>query len=66
MARRILVVEDCPEVMQGLAHLFSQWGLNEEMEEIMRHFGVVSEAHRGDIRQIAEAHAVLRHELQSG
>ena len=38
---------------------------NEEMEEIKRHFGVVAEALRGDIEQIAEGHAVLRHELQS-
>ncbi len=36
----------------------------EEMEEIKRHFGVVAEALRSDIRQIAEGHAVIRHELQ--
>ena len=35
------------------------------MEEIKRHFGVVAESLRGDVRQIAEGHAVLRHELQS-
>ena len=38
---------------------------NEEIEEIKRHFGVVAESLRGDIRQIAEGHAVIRHELQS-
>ena len=38
---------------------------NEEMEEIKRHFGVVAEALRSDIRQIAEGHAVIRHELKT-
>jgi predicted nucleic acid-binding Zn-ribbon protein len=38
---------------------------HEEMEEIKRHFGVVAESLRSDIQQIAEGHAVLRHELQS-
>jgi len=37
----------------------------EEMEEIKRHFGVVAEALRSDIRQIAEGHDVVRHELQT-
>ena len=36
----------------------------EEMEEIKRHFGVVAEALRSDIRPIAEGHTVIRHELQ--
>ena len=36
----------------------------EEMEEIKRHFGVVAEPLRSDIRQIAEGHEVIRHELQ--
>lgn len=35
-----------------------------QMEEIKRHFGVVAEALRSDIRQIAEGHATIRHELQ--
>lgn len=35
----------------------------EEMEEIKRHFGVVAESLRSDIRQIAEGHATIRHEL---
>lgn len=35
------------------------------MEEIKRHFGVVAESLRGDIRQIAEGHDVIRHELQN-
>lgn len=34
------------------------------MEEIKRHFGVVAESLRSDIRQIAEGHDVIRHELQ--
>ncbi|HXV68681.1 MAG TPA: hypothetical protein VD738_07120 [Nitrospira sp.] len=34
------------------------------MEEINRHFGVVPESLRSDIRQIAEGHATIRHELQ--
>jgi len=36
----------------------------EQMEEIKRHFGVVAEALRSDIHQIAEGHATIRHELQ--
>ena len=36
----------------------------EQMEEIKRHFGVVVESVRSDIRQIAEGHATVRHELQ--
>ena len=35
------------------------------MEAIKRHFGVVAESFRSDMRQIAERHAVIRHELQS-
>ncbi len=34
------------------------------MEEIKRHFGVVAESLRSDIRQIAEGHATIRNELQ--
>jgi hypothetical protein len=37
---------------------------SEQMEEIKRHFGVVAESLRSDIRQIAEGHATIRHELQ--
>ena len=36
----------------------------DQLEEIKRHFGVVAEALRSDIRQIAEDHSVIRHELQ--
>ena len=36
----------------------------EQMEEIKRHFGVVAESLRSDIRQIAEGHVTIRHELQ--
>ena len=36
----------------------------DQMEEIKRHFGVVSKALRGDIRLIAEGHATIRHEIQ--
>ena len=36
----------------------------EQMEEIKRHFGVVAEALRSDIRQIEECHGTIRHELQ--
>ncbi len=35
-----------------------------QVEEIKRHFGVVTEALRSDIRQIAEGHSGIRHELQ--
>jgi hypothetical protein len=45
--------------------LFKRSMSKEEMEEIQRHFGVVAESLRSDIRQIAEGHAVIRHELQS-
>ncbi|THJ10802.1 MAG: hypothetical protein CAF43_008080 [Nitrospira sp. CG24C] len=38
---------------------------HEEMKEIKRHFGVVAESLRSDIRQIAEVHDVIRHELQN-
>ncbi len=36
----------------------------EDMEEIKRHFAVAAESLRSDIRQIAEGHALVRHELQ--
>jgi predicted RNase H-like nuclease (RuvC/YqgF family) len=36
----------------------------EQMAEIKRHFGVVAEALRSDIPDIAEGYATLRHELQ--
>ena len=36
----------------------------EQLEEITRHFSVVSEALRSDIRRIAELHTTLCHELQ--
>ena len=36
----------------------------EQLEEIKRHFSVVSEALRSDIRRIAEGHTTLCHELQ--
>ena len=36
----------------------------EQMKKIKRHFGVVAESLRSDIRQIAEGHAMIRHELQ--
>ncbi len=36
----------------------------EQLEEIKRHFSVVSEALRSDIRLIAEGHATLCHESQ--
>jgi uncharacterized small protein (DUF1192 family) len=35
-----------------------------QVEEIKRHFGVVVEALRSDIRQIAEGHSGISHELQ--
>jgi len=35
-----------------------------QVEEIKRHFGVVAEALHGEIRQIAEGHSGIRHELQ--
>jgi hypothetical protein len=36
----------------------------EQIEEITRHFGVVAESLRNDIRQVAEGHVTIRHELQ--
>lgn len=36
----------------------------EQMEEIKRHFGVVAESLRNEIRQAAEGHATIRHDLQ--
>ena len=35
-----------------------------QVEEIKRHFGVVAEALRSDIRQIAEGHSGLRQDIQ--
>jgi hypothetical protein len=35
-----------------------------QVEEIKRHFGVVAEALRSDIRQIAEGHSGLRRDIQ--
>jgi uncharacterized protein involved in exopolysaccharide biosynthesis len=35
-----------------------------EMEEIKRHFGVVVEGLRTEIRQVAEGHQVIRNEIQ--
>lgn len=35
-----------------------------KVEEIKRHFGVVAEALRSDIRQVAEGHSSIRRELQ--
>jgi predicted RNase H-like nuclease (RuvC/YqgF family) len=37
----------------------------EQIEEIKRHFGVVAEALRSDIQQIAEGHSVVRREIQT-
>ncbi len=36
----------------------------EQLEEIKRHFSVISEALRSDIRRIAEDQATLQHQLQ--
>jgi hypothetical protein len=36
----------------------------EQVEEIKRHFGVIAEALRIDVRQVAEGHAVIRRELE--
>lgn len=35
-----------------------------QVEEIKRHFGVVAEALRSDLRQISEGHSGVLHELQ--
>lgn len=35
-----------------------------QVEEIKRHFGVLAEALRGDVRLVAEGHTVIRRELQ--
>jgi hypothetical protein len=35
-----------------------------QVEEIKRHFGVVAEALRSDIRQVAEGHSDIRRELR--
>lgn len=37
---------------------------NAQVEAIKRHLGVVAEALRGAIRQIAESHSDIRHGLQ--
>lgn len=36
----------------------------DQVEEIKRHFGVLAEALRGDVRLVAEGHTVIRRELQ--
>ena len=35
-----------------------------EMEEIKRHFGVVAEGLRSEIRQVAESHDAIREEIK--
>lgn len=35
-----------------------------QVEEVKRHFGVVAESLRSDIRQIAEGHSGIRREIQ--
>ena len=37
----------------------------DEMDEIKRHFGVVAEGLRTEIRQVAEGHEVIRAEIQT-
>ena len=37
----------------------------DEMDEIKRHFGVVAEGLRNEIRQVAEGHEVIRNEIQT-
>ena len=37
---------------------------DKQLDEIKRHFGVVTEALRSDIQQVAEGHSVIRHEIQ--
>ena len=44
--------------------LFKQPMNDAQVEEIKRHFGVVTEALRSDIRQVAEGHSGIRRELQ--
>jgi transposase-like protein len=44
--------------------LYKQPMNDAQVEEIKRHFGVVAEALRSDIRQVAEGHSGIRHELQ--
>ena len=36
----------------------------DEMEEIKRHFGVIAEDLRNEVRQVAEGHEVIRQEIQ--
>jgi archaellum component FlaC len=38
---------------------------NEQMEEIKRHFGVIAEGLRNEIRQVAEGHEVIRSEIRT-
>ena len=38
--------------------------IDEQFEETKRHFGVVAEGFRSEIRQVAEGHEVIRHEIQ--
>jgi predicted nuclease with TOPRIM domain len=47
-----------------LIRLYKHPRTDAHVEEIKRHFGVVAEALRSDIRQIAEGHSGIRHELQ--
>lgn len=58
-----------PRVSETRRCIFALIGLYkrmniDQMEEIKRHFGVIAESLRSDIRQIAEGHATIRHELQ--
>ncbi len=37
----------------------------DDVEEIKRHFGVIAEGLRTEIRQAAEGHEVIRHEIRT-
>ncbi len=38
--------------------------IDENFEETKRHFGVIAEGLRNDVRQVAEGHEVVRQEIQ--
>jgi len=56
---------DCPRrCFSRLIRLYKCAMTDAQVEEIKRHFGIVAEALRSDIRQVAEGHSGIRHELQ--
>ena len=58
------MVTPCAVAFPVLITLYKRPMNDEQVEEIKCHFGLVTEAIRSDIHQIADEHSGVRHELQ--